>query len=178
MIPAMMLLAIPGVIDLKYPFLLPYAYHRFLHIISAAVVIGNLTVSGIWLALAGRTRDLSVLHFGANTAHRLDAVLTGPAFLLLIYNGMTLAGRLGGLYSNGWITAGFVTLCFTVIVWISFMVRYQQRLCDLIHNAHQSKKPLPEEAYTILNRHTLGCGLTVLSLLTALVLMVTKPKLW
>jgi uncharacterized membrane protein len=178
MIVLILLIPIPGVILLKYPLLFPYSWHKLLHVLGAILFVGNIIVTAAWMVMAVRTKDTAVIHFAVHAANWADVLFTGPGVILLIYNGMTLASRLGGIYQLGWITAGFSILGLSGIVWVGFLVRYQWRMFQLSRQAVESGGPLPEEFFKILRRwYFWGLAATLLPL-AALFLMVTKPKLW
>ena len=176
MIVLIMLIPIPAVIDLKFPLLLPYQWHKGLHLLGVIMLLGNLMVSAVWMFLAGRTGDAKVLNVSSNIVNWADVCFTGPGLILIVYNGLTLAGRLGGLYENRWISIGFLFLILTGIVWVGFLVRYQFEMVRLSNISVETNLPLPHEFYRILTKwHWSGIFAILLGLFT-IILMVVKPK--
>ncbi len=178
MIVLVLLIPIPGVIGLKYPYLLPYTGHKLLHILGAILFLGNIIASAIWMTMAARTENSAVIHFAARAVHWMDVFLTGPGVILLLYNGMTLATRLGGIYELSWITAGFILLGLTGMIWVGFLIRYQIWLYGLVHGAVETGSEVPNEFYKILRRWNFWGAVAVLLPILATFFMVTRTKPW
>lgn len=70
--------------------LFPYRWHIFLHIGGAAVFLGNIIVTGAWMLMAKRTRNVNVIHFPTKAVIRADLLFTLPGVLLVLINGLVM----------------------------------------------------------------------------------------
>ena len=174
----MMLLTIPAVIELRYPLVLPYRWHKGLHLLGVILLMSNILTTALWVFMANRVKNPVILHTTANLVNWADVFFTGPGLLLIIYNGLTLAGRLGGIYKTSWIMVGFLLLVLILMLWIGFLVRYQQGLYSLSKRSLQTKEVLPEEFYTLLKKWTFWGRVAVFLPIVSIIVMVVKPKLW
>jgi hypothetical protein len=67
-----------------YPLLVPYPWHKLLHILGAIIFVGNIIVTAVWLVLAEQTRDKMTLHFASKAVNWADVCFTAPGVLLLL----------------------------------------------------------------------------------------------
>jgi uncharacterized membrane protein len=158
-----------------HPLLLPYTWHKLLHIVGAVLFMGNIIVTAVWLVLAAQTRDARTLHFAARAVNWADVFFTAPGILLLLANGQILAQAAWGGLRASWVVLAFGLFIFSGIVWIAFLVRLQHRLIQLSARPAASDAPLPQAFFQALRAwYIAGVVATVLPILS-LVLMVVKP---
>ncbi len=162
------LVPLPLAFGYRYPLVLPYQWHKALHIFGAVIFVGNIIVTGVWMLLAERTRDPAVLRFAARAVNWADVFFTGPGVVLVLWNGLVLAPHWGGIYGTSWITAALGLFALSGIVWVIFLIPYQHRLIQRSG----------DEFLQILHRwYFWGIIATILPLIS-LALMATKPPLW
>lgn len=178
MIMLMMLLTIPAVIEIRYPLILPYLWHKVLHIVGVVLLMSNILATPLWVSMVNREKNPAILHSTTNLVNWADVIFTGPGLLLIIYNGLTLAGRLGGIYKTSWITVGFLLMALILMIWIGFLVRYQQRMYSLSKKSVDAKEALPDEFYILLKKWTFWGRVAVVLPIVSIIVMVVKPKLW
>ena len=159
-----------------------YRWHLLLHIFEAVVFLGNIMVTAAWMVLAERTREPSVMRFASRTVNRADLLFTGPAVILVLLNGLTMAARRwggwSGFYETSWITAALILFAASRIVWVGFLLRYQFRLIRVSTASNDSVEQLPGEFFDVLHRWYAWGSLATVLPLVSLYLMVTKPELW
>jgi uncharacterized membrane protein len=98
--------------------------------------------------------------------------------LLTLANGQILATAAWGGLSTSWIAAAFGLFILSGLVWLGFLLRYQNRLIQLSAQPVISGEPLPKAFFQVLHRwYIAGIVATVLPLVS-MMLMVFKPQLW
>ena len=162
------LIPLPLAFGYRYPLVFAYEWHKALHILGAVIFLGNIIVTGVWMLRAERTRDPSVLRFAAEAVNWADVLFTGPGVILVLWNGLTLAEQLGGIYRTSWITVALGLFLLSGIVWVVFLLPYQHELI------HRSGEPF----FRVLHKwYVWGTVATILPLIS-LALMVVKPRFW
>ncbi len=168
MVEIIILIPLPLAFGYRYPLVLPYEWHKALHIFWAVIFVGNIIVTGAWMLLAERTRDPSVLQFAARAVNWADVFFTGPGVILVLWNGLVLSSQWGGVFRTSWITAALALFLLSGIVWVGLLLPYQHRLIQRSG----------DEFFQILHRwYFWGTVATILPLIS-LVLMAVKPTLW
>lgn len=161
----------------RYPLLLSYEWHKLLHIFGAVILLGNIIVSGVWMLFAEQTKQSATLHFASKVVNWADVFFTAPGVFLLLSNGLILTPRWGGIGTR-WIAVSFALFILGGIVWVGFLIRWQDRLVHLSSLPAASGERLPEAFFQVLHRwYFWGIVATILPLI-ALVLMVVKPTFW
>ena len=159
-----------------------YEWHLMLHIFGAVIFLGNFIVSAMWMALAERTRESSVVHFASKSVGWADQVFTGPGVVLVLLNGMALAadrwGGWGSFHETGWITAGLLLFAASGLVWVGFLQRYQSTLGRLSKEAVDTGAGLSDEFFGALHMWYFWGIVAIILPLVSLALMVFKPDLW
>ncbi len=167
----------PAIVIASLP-IWPFGWNLALHILGAALLIGNALVMAVWLTVAGFSQSDPAKRRAARVVNLGDAWFTVPGVILLLLNGLAMVGaRYGGLdvfTTTGWITAGVVLLTLTGIIWAFRLVPAQLALYRLA----AADGPLDVEAFRgVLSRWYLwGVIATALPLLAVFV-MTTKPTL-
>jgi uncharacterized membrane protein len=156
----------------------PFGWHLALHILGAALLIGNALVMAAWLTVAGFSRSDPAKRRAARVVNLGDAWFTVPGVILLLMNGLAMvAARYGGLAAfttTGWITAGLVLLSLTGIIWAFRLVPAQLTLYRLA----AVDGPLDVEAFRgVLNRWYLWGVIATAMPLLAVFVMTTKPTI-
>jgi uncharacterized membrane protein len=151
-------------------------WHLFMHILGAVLFIGNIIVTAAWMILVVRTGQPSLVHFGAKAVNQADLLFTIPGVLLIFLNGLTLAPAFGGgnILGASWVVAALVLLTLSGIVWIAFLLRYQNQLVELSASGDQ----LSTEFMLIFRNWGIWGGIATVLPIFSLLLMVFKPTLW
>ena len=157
----------------------PFEVHLLMHIVGAAMLIGNALFMAAWLVLADRVGSDDQRRRAAWAVNVGDVWFTVPGVVLLLAHGMAMVteryGGLTGFLSTSWIAAGSVLLTLTGVVWALRLVPLQLELQRLA----QLPGPLDLAAFRTVLRpwYVWGTIATVLPL-AASELMRTKPVLW
>ncbi len=161
-----------------HPLLWSYQGHKLLHILGAVIFVGNIMVTAVWMAMAERSRNKATLHFAAKGVNWADVFFTAPGVLLTLANGQILATAAWGGLSMSWIAVAFGLFILSGIVWVGFLLRYQNRLIELSAQPAVSGEPLPETFFQVLHRWYIG-GIVATALpFISMMLMAFKPQLW
>lgn len=154
----------------------PFGWHLGLHVLGAAMLIGNAFVMAVWLTLAGFGGNDRAKRRAAKAVNVADVWFTVPGVLLILLNGLAMvAERYGGTAAfavTPWITGGLVMLVGTGLVWAFRLVPAQLTMYRLA----EADGPLDAASFRgLLNRwYAWGVVATVMPLV-AVFLMTTKP---
>ena len=152
-----------------------YGWHKALHVLGAAVMVGDLFTQIVWISGANRTRNAAVIRAAQRTLSVTDLLFLGPGMFLVMANGALLAQAWGGVYPWSWLVGAL--LLFGVwgtlsvpLTWIQLaQSRVVQTGSDEEVVAAMSK---PSRALALM------AMLMVLIPAVIVVLMVVKPRLW
>jgi uncharacterized membrane protein len=160
----------------RHPQLLPYEWHKLLHILGAVLLLGNIIVTAAWMFFAERANDRRVMRFAAEAVNWADVFFTVPGLFLLITNGDILSEQWGGVLGAGWITLSLALFAVSGIIWTGFLLRYQHRLIVLTRDA--GADGIPDAVRAVLRKWYIGGALATLLPLVSFVLMFLKPPVW
>ena len=176
MIAIIFILPAPVFAGYDYPLIFPYNWHKVLHILGAVLFLGNIIVTGLWMAWAEQTKNASVLRFASKVVNWADVIFTAPGIILLLWNGLTLSKTWGGALETSWIMIALGLFGASGIVWLAFLVPDQHRLIKISHS-QLNADILPPEFYSTLHGwYFWGIVATILPLIS-LAFMVLKPEL-
>src|SRR6266540_741565 len=82
------LVAVPIGSGHPVPLFLPYAWHKWLHVLGAVLFLGNIIVTGFWMLLAERNGNEPSIRFAAIGVNWADVFFTAPGVILLLGNGL------------------------------------------------------------------------------------------
>lgn len=160
------------------PMLLPYQWHKLLHIFGATLFVGNIIVTAVWMVLAEQYRNKATLHFASKVVSWADVFFTGPGILLTLANGQIMATAAWGGMRESWVALAFGLFVLSGIVWIMFLLRFQNRLIQLSAIPAGSEEPMPKTFFQGLHYWYIAGGVATVLPLISMVLMVIKPELW
>lgn len=145
--------------------------YKSLHIIGAVLFLGNIIITGIWMALAEKSKNIAVIQFAVKAVNWMDVIFTAPGVALVLLTGLIQANHHGGVQES-WIAAGILLFSLSGIIWLFLLIPDQHRLITL------SQKGLSKSFFQVLHRwYFWGVIATILPIIS-LVVMVLKPKLW
>ncbi len=155
----------------------PFGWHLALHIVGAAMLIGNALVMAVWLSLAGFAGTDSAKRRAARAVNLGDVWFTVPGVALIHLNGLAMIGEryggLGAFTTVPWIGGGLVMLTLTGVVWATRLVPAQLSL----HRLASVDGPIEAGPFrrTLVGWSVWGVIATVMPLI-AVFLMTTKPS--
>lgn len=158
--------------------LFPYRWHTFLHIAGAVVFLGNIIVTGAWMLMAERTRNVNVIHFSAKAVFRADLLFTLPGVLLVLINGLVMVfDRWGGrdaIYQLSWISVALSLFTASGIIWVGLLIPAQHRMV-VFSDPSVHPDSLPSQFTSALHRWYFWGAIAIALPIGSLYLMVTKP---
>ena len=166
-----LVLPLPALLGWNYPLVLPFAWHKTLHVLGAVLFLGNIATGALWGAFAVASREPCTVRFALSTINWSDAAFTGPGVLLVMYNGLVMAGSLGGVGANRFTQWGLAMFYGVILAWILSVVPDQHRILAL---ADEAAAPGPQLRKAVLRWNVIGSVAGVLAV-AVLILMVLKP---
>lgn len=152
-----------------------YNAFKVLHLFGVVVFLGNIIVTGLWKAMADRTKNPPVIAFAQQLVTLTDWIFTagGAAFLLLGAYGMAFVAGLD-LGRQAWLIWGQILFAISGVIWVVLLIPIQ------IAQAGQSRTfaaggAIPQSYWRLGRRWMIwGTIATVIPLIN-LYLMVFKP---
>jgi uncharacterized membrane protein len=151
-----------------------YAIFKFLHILGAVLLVGNVTVTSVWKVFADRTRDPLTVAYAQRLVTLTDWAFTGSGIVLTMLGGygMAIVSRMD-LLASPWLLWGQVLFAASGCIWLFVLVRIQIAQSRLSARFTRDA-PIPE-AYWQLGRRWLVWGIVAtVPLIAALYVMVAK----
>jgi len=105
---------------------------KTIHVLSACLFLGNVIVSGIWAALAERTRDHTIIRFSNRLVLITDGLFTLTGALGLLLTGSMMAAPLGGESAHAWIRWSYLLFGLSGLIWLLVLVPIQLRQRSLL----------------------------------------------
>jgi len=156
-----------------YPLIIAYDWYLFLHIFGVVLFVGNIMVTGAWMFLAERTGQKEVLKFASRVVNWADVAFTAPGIILIVIGGLTISNnRWGGPLATSWLMAGAALFLAAGVVWVAFLIRYQEKMIKLTEDSRGADK-LPSEFFSVLHRwYFWGVVATILPIAAAIFMVV------
>jgi uncharacterized membrane protein len=105
------------------------AFLRLLHVAGAVLLLGNVTVTGVWAAYLYRVRDLVPFRPVARAILWTDLIFTVGGGTLLTVSGIMLALRRGyPVAGTPWLAKGIGALIVATLLWVLFLLPDQLRM--------------------------------------------------
>ena len=143
---------------------------KIIHVLCACLFLGNVVVSGIWAAMAERTRNHTIIQFSNRLVLITDLLFTATGAIGVVFTGHLMAGQYGGDTAHPWITWSYILFGVSGLIWMLVLVPIQIKQRMLLQRTTQITSE-----YLQLSRvwQISGAVATVLPL-PILYLMVTK----
>ena len=103
---------------------------KIVHVLCACLFLGNVVVSGIWAAMAERTRNHTIIQFSNRLVLITDLLFTATGAIGVVFTGHLMAGRYGGDTAHPWITWSYILFGVSGLIWMLVLVpiQFKQRL--------------------------------------------------
>ena len=145
-----------------------YAVLKALHITAAVLMVGNVTVTGLWAALYFRWRKDADFRLAARAILWTDLCFTFLGGAALTISGILLARRAGlPILETPWIRRSVLLLALSTLLWLALLLPDQRRMERL----DDSRDELRRAAFT--RWSVVGWGSTLL-LFVAMWSMIVK----
>jgi uncharacterized membrane protein len=143
---------------------------KIVHVLCACLFLGNVVVSGIWAALAERTRNHDIIKFSNRLVLITDLLFTATGAIGVVFTGHLMAKGFGGDSAHPWITWSYALFGLSGLIWMLVLLPIQLKQRNILRNTTQITRE-----YLQLSKvwQISGAVATVLPL-PILYLMVTK----
>jgi uncharacterized membrane protein len=103
---------------------------KIIHVLCACLFLGNVVVSGIWAAMAERTRNHTIIQFSNRLVLITDLMFTATGAIGVVFTGHLMAGQYGGDTAHPWITWSYILFGVSGLIWMLVLVpiQFKQRL--------------------------------------------------
>jgi uncharacterized membrane protein len=103
---------------------------KIIHVLCACLFLGNVIVSGIWAAMAERTRNHAIIQFSNRLVLITDLLFTATGAIGVVFTGHLMAGQYGGDTAHPWITWSYILFGVSGLIWMLVLVpiQFKQRL--------------------------------------------------
>ncbi len=108
------------------------SYLKTIHIFCACLFIGNVVVSGMWAALAERTRKHEIIKFSNRLVLITDCLFTGPGAVGVFVTGHMMASQYGGSASAGWLAWSYALFGLSGLIWAVVLLPIQLKQRSLL----------------------------------------------
>lgn len=103
-----------------------YILAKTLHILGAVIFLGNILVTGVWKALADRTRNPAVVAHAQRLVTITDFLFTGPGAALVFVTGwFFLADNFGAVGDVYWMSWGLWLFLVSGVLWVAILIPVQ-----------------------------------------------------
>lgn len=110
---------------------------KIVHVLCACLFLGNVVVSGIWAAMAERTRNHVIIQFSNRLVLITDLLFTLTGALGVVFTGHLMAARYGGDSAHPWITWSYALFGLSGLIWMLVLVPIQLKQRKLLQRTTQ-----------------------------------------
>jgi uncharacterized membrane protein len=150
---------------------------KFIHVLAAAAMFGTWLCLAVFMVLAHRSGNTSVVALISQFAVTAEKAVMIPAILLQPLSGFPLAAAIGlQPFGEFWILVSLTFFAVVIVCWILAM-RTEIRIRGMAREAALESEPLPK-AYR--RQFRLWCTLAIpllLSMACVFALMIWQPRL-
>jgi uncharacterized membrane protein len=97
---------------------------KTVHVACACLFLGNVIVSGVWAALAERTRQREIVKFSNRLVLITDLLFTGPGAIGVFVTGHLMASRYGAVKPD-WLAWSYALFGLSGLVWLLLILPLQ-----------------------------------------------------
>lgn len=149
---------------------------KWIHILSAAVLLGTGTGIAFFMVVAHRSSNVAAIAHVAGTVVIADMLFTATAVVIQPLSGLWLASLAGWPLTENWLVATYFLYLLVGACWIPVLF-LQVRMRDLAREAANASTALPQQ-YHRLYRTWFVLGVPAfLAMLAIFWLMIAKPSL-
>jgi uncharacterized membrane protein len=110
---------------------------KIVHVLCACLFLGNVVVSGIWAAMAERTRNHAIIQFSNRLVLITDLLFTLTGAVGVVFTGHLMAARYGGDSAHPWITWSYALFGMSGLIWMLVLVPIQLKQRRLLQRTTQ-----------------------------------------
>lgn len=152
-----------------------HALYDILHILGIALFFGGMAGSLVWVFLAEKSRQATVVRIAVVRAYWINMSVTAPGIALIILSGLFQMPRAEGVLLQSWLAVGLVLFVLSVLAWLLFFIP------SLIRTMHMSRSfhdVFPPDFFIALHRLYFFGAIIIILPLGTMFLSIVKPILW
>jgi uncharacterized membrane protein len=100
---------------------------KIAHVLFACLFVGNVVVSGVWAAMAERTRDHTIISFSNRLVLVTDVVFTLGGSVGVVTTGYLMSHQWGGESAHPWIQWSYILFGLSGLIWLLVLLPLQLR---------------------------------------------------
>ena len=149
---------------------------KFVHVLAAAAMFGTALAVALFMVLADRSGNVSVIAVTARFAVVVELMVMIPALALQPISGFPLASAVGLTLGEFWIMLSLLIYALIVAGWLAVLV-LEIRIRDLTQEAVLAGLPLPEAYYGMFRLYTVLVWPTLAAMIVVFALMIWQPRM-
>jgi len=149
---------------------------KFVHVLVAAAMFGTALAVALFMVLADRSGNVSVIAVTARFAVVVDLMVMIPALALQPISGFPLASAVGLTLGEFWIMLSLLIYALIVAGWLAVLV-LEIRIRDLTQEAVLAGLPLPEAYFGMFRLYTVLVWPTLAAMILVFALMIWQPRM-
>jgi uncharacterized membrane protein len=149
---------------------------KFVHVLAAAAMFGTALAVALFMVLADRSGNVSVIAVTARFAVVVDLMVMIPALALQPISGFPLASAVGLTLGEFWIMLTLLIYALIVAGWLAVLV-LEIRIRDLTQEAVLAGLPLPEAYFGMFRLYTVLVWPTLAAMIVVFALMIWQPRM-
>lgn len=110
---------------------------KIAHVLCACLFLGNVIVSGIWAAMAERTRNHAIVQFSNRLVLITDLMFTLTGAIGVVVTGHLMAAHYGGGSAHPWIQWSYALFGLSGLIWLLVLVPIQLKQRKLLQRTTQ-----------------------------------------
>ena len=149
---------------------------KFVHVLAAAAMFGTALGVALFMLLADRSGNVSVIAVTARFAVVVELMVMIPALALQPISGFPLASTIGLSLGEFWIVLSLLIYAVVVAGWLAVLL-LEIRIRDLTQEAVLNRVPLPDAYHRVFRFYTAVVWPTLAAMIAVFVLMIWQPRL-
>lgn len=150
---------------------------KFVHVLAMAVMLGTWLCLAIFMLLAHRSRNTSVVALTAQFVVRIEVMVMAAAMALQPLTGFPLAFAIGLAPLNEfWILVSFILYAMIVLAWLAAF-HLERRIRNLARAAVLNAAPLPADYRRLFWIWRVLAGPILAAMVAVVALMIWQPRL-
>jgi len=152
-----------------------YLLAKTVHIVGAVIFLGNIVVTGVWKAVADRTRNPAIVAYSQRLVTLTDFLFTAlGAAIVFITGWFFLADNHGGIAGSYWLSWGFWLFIASGALWVGILIPVQCMQSKMAKD-FENKNEIPEQYWKLSKVWEVVGTIAVLLPFSVLYFMVFKP---
>ena len=149
---------------------------KFVHVLAAAAMVGGWLTLAIFMVLAHRSANTSVVALTSRFVVRVELMIVAAAVALQPLSGLPLAWAIGvSPLGELWLVISLLLYPAVVACWLAAL-RVEMRIRDLTRQAALDARPLSEAYRRLFRLWAVLAGPVLIGMVALLALMVWQPR--